>query len=111
LVKVLRADATIEAPPFTTWVEGRPACSRYLRDLLTDAGEYRMIPTSANGQPAAIAYRRGRDGAYRSFGVAVLAATTRGIAQIVAFCDPRLVTVFGFGETLPGRSGRPGSHR
>jgi RNA polymerase sigma-70 factor (ECF subfamily) len=96
LVRVLTEDATIEAPPFPTWVDGRPSCAWYLAALLRVPGEYRMVPTRANGQPAAAAYRRGTDGAYHAFGVAVLTVTAQGIAKIVAFCEPRLVSTFGF---------------
>jgi RNA polymerase sigma-70 factor (ECF subfamily) len=59
-----------------------------------------MLAITANGQPAAAAYRRGADGALRAFGIAVLTATSTGIARIVVFGDPDLVTAFGLPETL-----------
>jgi RNA polymerase sigma-70 factor (ECF subfamily) len=95
LVEALRADASIEAPPFAKWVEGRASCAQYLATLLTSPGEYRLVPTTANGQPAAAAYRRDGDGAHHAFGVAVLTVTPNGIANIVAFCEPGLVAAFG----------------
>jgi RNA polymerase sigma-70 factor (ECF subfamily) len=102
LVRVLTQDATIEAPPFPIWVQGRARCARYLTGLLRSPGEYRMVPTMANGQPAAAAYRRDTAGAYHGFGVAVLAVTAEGIANVVAFCEPRLVTTFGFPDLYAG---------
>jgi RNA polymerase sigma-70 factor (ECF subfamily) len=102
LVRILTHDAIIEAPPFPAWADGRPDCALYLAGLLRVPGEYRMVPTSANGQPAAAAYRRGTDGAYDAFGVAVLTVTALGIAKIVAFCEPGLVGRFGFPD-LPER--------
>jgi RNA polymerase sigma-70 factor (ECF subfamily) len=36
------------------------------------------------------------DGTHQAFGLAVLTATGTGIARIVVFGDPRLVTRFGF---------------
>jgi RNA polymerase sigma-70 factor (ECF subfamily) len=69
---------------------------RYIRQVLGSSGDWRMVPTSANGQSAAAAYRRGGDGTYEAFGVAVLTATTTGISRIVVFGDPDLVTRFGF---------------
>jgi RNA polymerase sigma-70 factor (ECF subfamily) len=102
LVQVLTEDATIEAPPFPTWVEGRGACARYLAGLLDRPGEYRMVPTMANGQPAAATFRRSPDGTYHPFGVAVLDVTAEGIARVVAFCDAGLVGAFGFHDRDAG---------
>ena len=45
---------------------------------------------------AAAAYLRGADGVHRAFGLAVLTVTATGIARIVVFGDPGLVTRFGF---------------
>ncbi len=39
---------------------------------------------------------RGADGVHRAFGLAVLTVTATGIARIVVFGDPGLVTRFGF---------------
>ncbi len=61
-----------------------------------------MIPTAANGQPAAVAYYRGGDGAYLAFGLGVLTVTEAGIARILVFGGgPALVATFGLPETLP----------
>jgi RNA polymerase sigma-70 factor (ECF subfamily) len=54
-----------------------------------------MAAIGANGQPAAAAYRRDDDGVLRAFGVAVLDVTATGIARIVVYGDPGLVTLFG----------------
>jgi RNA polymerase sigma-70 factor (ECF subfamily) len=101
LTELLRDDTTIEAPPFAKWVEGRAHCGRYLENLLVAPDQYRMVPTVANGQPAAVAYRRHNDGSYRAFGVTVLSATSTGIAQIIAFCHPDLVARFGYPDVHP----------
>jgi hypothetical protein len=51
-----------------------------------------MIPTFANGQPAAATYHRNGDGTYRALGVAVLTVTLAGITRITVFADsPGLV--------------------
>ena len=55
-----------------------------------------MLPTSANGQPAAAACTRGRHGNYRPYGICVLTVTSAGIRRVSSFGDPGLVTVFGF---------------
>jgi hypothetical protein len=61
-----------------------------------------MLPTSANGQPAAVGYNRDAAGEYRPYGVVVLSVTTEGVSQVRSFGDPRLVTVFGFGSPWYG---------
>ena len=60
-----------------------------------------MIPTLANGQPAAAAYRRGSDGIHRAYAIVVLTATTTGISRIVVFGDPGLFGRFGFPPVHP----------
>ena len=59
LERLLLADATLEATPLRTWFAGRNTCVPFLRDhLLGSPGDWRMLATSANGQPAAAAYTR-----------------------------------------------------
>lgn len=98
LERLLTEDATLEATPLRTWFSGRNTCVPFLRDhLLGSPGDWRMLATSANGQPAAAAYIRDRQGNYQTYGVCVLTVTRAGIRRISSFGDPRLVTVFGFG--------------
>ena len=95
LERLLLADATIEAPPLRTWFTGRTTCVPFLRDyVLGSPGDWRMLATSANGQPAAVAYTRDRDGNYQPYGICVLTVTGQGIRQIRSFADPSLVTLF-----------------
>jgi RNA polymerase sigma-70 factor, ECF subfamily len=97
LERLLVHDATLEAVPLRTWFSGRKTCVPFLRDrVLGSPGSWRMRPTSANGQPAALCYDRDADGEYRPYGVVVLSVTSEGIRQVRSFGDPRLVTVFGF---------------
>ncbi len=94
--------------PFTTWFAGKVTCVAYLTTrVLGSPGDWRMVPTSANGQPAVAAYLRGLDGAHRAFGVAVLSLTATGIARIVVFGDPGLVARFGLPPVLPAKRGDP----
>jgi RNA polymerase sigma-70 factor (ECF subfamily) len=56
-----------------------------------------MYPATANGQPAAVTYRRAGPGqSYAPFGVAVLRTRAAHLAGITAFTDPALVTRFGY---------------
>ncbi len=61
LERLLCRDATLEATPFKTWFAGNKTCVSYLRTwVLGSPGDWLMLPTSANGQPAAVAYTRDR---------------------------------------------------
>ncbi len=97
LGRLLVHDATLEATPMRTWFAGRATCVPFLRNrVFGPPGYWRMLPTSANGQPAAVGYNRGADGEYRPYGVTVLSVTSEGVRQVRSFGDPRLVAVFGF---------------
>jgi RNA polymerase sigma-70 factor (TIGR02960 family) len=101
LEQVLRADATLEATPFRDWQSGRTTCIHVLDAyVLGTPGDWRMIPASANGQPAAVVYHRSGDGVLRADGAVVLAPTAAGVSAVVKFHDPALVAAFGFPEVL-----------
>jgi RNA polymerase sigma-70 factor, ECF subfamily len=101
LERLLLEDATLEATPLRTWFAGRETCVPFLRDhLLGSPGDWRMLATTANGQPAAAAYTRDQHGNYQPYGICVLTVTDAGIRRISSFGDPRLVTVFGFPPEL-----------
>lgn len=101
LEQVLRADATLEATPFRDWQAGRAMCIHMLdAHVLGTPGNWRMIATTANGQPAAVVYHRGADGMLLASGVVVLAPTATGISRVVEFQDSGLVTTFGFPDVF-----------
>ena len=101
LVTVLRKDATLEATPFRDWVSGRVKCLHLLEKYVLGApGDWRLIATSANGQPAAALYRRDANDVLRAYGLVVLAPTVTGISRVIAFHDPALGGLFGQEETL-----------
>ena len=55
LEKALRADASIEMVGTRAWFSGRETCLRYLAHCVGSPGDWQMISTIANGQPAATA--------------------------------------------------------
>jgi RNA polymerase sigma-70 factor (TIGR02960 family) len=103
LEQVLRTDATLEATPFRDWQAGRVMCIHVLDAyVLGTPGDWLMLATTANGQPAAVVYRRDADGVVRANGVVVLAATATGVSRVVAFHhDPALAEMFGFPAVYP----------
>ena len=90
---MLRTDATLEATPFRDWQAGRAKCIHMLDAYVLGApGDWRMIATTANGQPAAVVYHRDADGALRAHGIVVLAPTATGVSRVIEFHDPALVS-------------------
>jgi RNA polymerase sigma-70 factor, ECF subfamily len=104
LERALRIDATLEMTSSGTWFAGNQNCLRFIRRFLGSPGVYRMLPTLANGQPAAAAYRRDDGGVHQAFALVVLTTTPAGIAAITLFHDPRLFATFGFPSVAPVRS-------
>jgi RNA polymerase sigma-70 factor (ECF subfamily) len=98
LEKALRIDAAIEMVGTTTWFAGRQGCLRYLTHVIGAPGDWRMMPTLANGQPAAAAYYRDGSGTCHAYGLGVLTVAADGITRI---------TVFGGGPDLVARFGLP----
>jgi len=98
LERALTQDAILEATPSLTWFSGLTTCIEHLRHAVGSPGTWSMIPTRANGQPAAVAYLRDADdvGLYRAYGVAVLGIRKDKIERITAFGDASLVTAFGY---------------
>jgi RNA polymerase sigma-70 factor (ECF subfamily) len=91
---LLRKDAMLEMTPSPTWFAGDNAITCAVSGL-GSPGDWKMIATAANGQPAAAAYRRGRDGVHRAYAIVVLTPATTGIRRIVVFGDPGLFPRFG----------------
>lgn len=88
LTALLRADATLEMPPYVTWFAGRDDVLAFLAARMLD-GRIDAVPTSANGQPAVAIWRDGQAHALQVLDV-------RGglVAGIVVFLDPRLFDSF-----------------
>ena len=96
LTALLRQDVALEMPPMLTWFAGRANVRRFLATrLFGTPGQFRLVPTRANGQPAFAAYEREHDGVYRAHAALVLTVTAAGIARIVIFLSPGLLGAFG----------------
>jgi RNA polymerase sigma-70 factor, ECF subfamily len=96
LTELLREDVVLEMPPLLTWFAGRTTVTGFMASrVFATFGGFRMVPVRANGQPAFAAYTRGDDGSYHAHEVLVPTVTKTGIARIVVFLNPELVTMFG----------------
>jgi RNA polymerase sigma-70 factor (ECF subfamily) len=97
---LLRSDVVLEMPPFRTWFAGRDVVAAFVDSyLFTGPGDLRLVPLSANGQPAFAVYQRDESGTCTVHAVQVLTLSKTGIARIVAFSDPGGLASFG----LPAR--------
>ncbi|WP_040810636.1 sigma-70 family RNA polymerase sigma factor [Nocardia concava] len=95
LQRMLLADATLEMPPLSTWFFGRTAIIGFWSSqILTEPGMYRVVATSANGQPAAAMYKRHDDGSHYAHALHVLTPASEGIARIVVFLQPAIFELF-----------------
>ena len=106
LTELLREDAVLSMPPSPSWYAGRDAVVSVVRGMAFggDArGRWRMLPASANVQPAFAFYQRDEaSSAYQAFGLQVLTIEHGQVADIVAFLDPSLLARFGLPLTLSG---------
>jgi RNA polymerase sigma-70 factor (ECF subfamily) len=104
LARLLTDTARFTMPPRAVWFEGRDAVvAEFRRGWGRDrAGDWRLVPTRANRQPAAAAYLRAwGDSMYRSFGFVVLGLSGVAISEITVFAYPELFPVSGFASTVP----------
>ncbi|GIH89427.1 hypothetical protein Psi01_00570 [Planobispora siamensis] len=97
---LLSEDIRLTMPPNPFWFVGREAMVGFLRPSLDPAspsyfGDWRHLPTRANGQPAAAGYvRRPGTAVYRAQVLDVLRVQDGKIVEITAF-EPHLFPAFG----------------
>ncbi|GAA4362117.1 sigma-70 family RNA polymerase sigma factor [Actinomadura verrucosospora] len=102
LVALLTDDAVMEMPPVPLWYRGRRDYGRFMARVFATAGtDWRMARTSANGQPALVAYQRS-EGAYRLHTLQVFTVTPGGVARNVVFQDARVFAAFDLPEMFGG---------
>jgi RNA polymerase sigma-70 factor (ECF subfamily) len=101
LVATMREDVRLAMPPSPTWFDGRKAVGVALGSWvfgpLRPVTGYRLVPTSANGQPAALfGAAPGAGGVPPPFdGVHVLEADPAGmLRRITVFLDPGIAARF-----------------
>jgi RNA polymerase sigma-70 factor (ECF subfamily) len=99
IVEVFTADVVWEMPPYSAWYRGPDAVAGLIATHCpARAGELRLLPTEANGQPAYAVYRLTDEG-WTAFQLHVLALTDGRVSHVAAFFDLSLFATFG----LPAR--------
>ena len=112
LTELLRADAVLEMPPLPTWFAGRATLAAFLQaQVLREPGCFRLLPTTANGQPAFAAYQRESDGVYRAHGIMVLTIAASLVTRTTMFMDPALLATFGLPSALSASGDPAGTRR
>jgi RNA polymerase sigma-70 factor, ECF subfamily len=101
VVAMLTDDARMTMPPLPSWYLGRDATAVFLRGwALAREKRWRLLPTSANGQPAVAGYLWDEQAdAFTPHEITVLTLRGSEIEEVTAFLDPNLFEPFG----LPGR--------
>jgi len=97
VVSMLAEDARMTMPPLPSWFSGRDHIAAFLsRYALADIKRWRLIPTSANGQPALAGYLwESHTAAYSPYCLYVLTLREVQIAEITAFVTPETFQRFG----------------
>jgi RNA polymerase sigma-70 factor (TIGR02960 family) len=96
---LLRDDVRVTMPPNPWLYEGREAIAPLMASA-GSLGDWRLVPTRANRQPAAASYlRRPGDSVYRAFKLDVLRVEDGAIAEITTFHSD-VFAAFGLAETL-----------
>jgi RNA polymerase sigma-70 factor (ECF subfamily) len=101
LVDLLREDIRLTIEPGIGEWTGKTAVARALRRGMNTPGQWRMLPTAANRQPAAAAYVRSADDtAFRPFALIVLRPQAGLLTAIDSFETPTLFAAFGLPASL-----------
>jgi RNA polymerase sigma-70 factor (TIGR02960 family) len=102
LVALLTEDAVMTMPPERMRLAGAQAIGEFFGSVPQEGrlDQIRLVPTSANRQPALAAYARADDGKHRPYGLMVLQIEGGLIAGIVGFPDPWLFEQCGLPSEL-----------
>jgi len=101
LIALLRHDVRLAISPQVGEWNGHDEVAAALRGGMNSLGTWRVFPTSANGQPAAVGYlRRPGETAFLPFVISVLDIRQGRLTEIAAFEAPHLVAAFGLPDAL-----------
>lgn len=101
LVELFTSEAIWEMPPYLGWYQGAQAIITLIHRHCPaeGAGDMRMLPLTANGQPGAAMYMRAGD-VHIPFQLHVLDVRTDGVTHVAAFLDNSLFARFGLPSSL-----------
>jgi RNA polymerase sigma-70 factor (ECF subfamily) len=99
LVSLLHEDATFSMPPLPLWLRGREEAGRFMLGQGLKCKGSRLLPTTANGAPAAGIYNVAPDG-YAPWAIVVLDVSGGRIGALQHFLYPELFAEFGLPPRL-----------
>ncbi|HWD79247.1 MAG TPA: sigma-70 family RNA polymerase sigma factor [Kribbella sp.] len=95
LTRLLTDQVVLELPPAPLWYVGRDAYGEFMARVYAMRGpDWRLLPTTANDQPAIGAYVRGDDGRFHAHSLQVFTVTKAGITHNVVFFGQELFAYF-----------------
>ena len=103
LVGMLADDARMTMPPQPSWYQGQAAIATFLRrSPLAPVNRFRLLPITANAQPALAAYIYDADSnTFEAESVVVLTLRDDRIEEFTAFRNPALFAQFGLPDRRP----------
>ncbi|MBV9756772.1 MAG: sigma-70 family RNA polymerase sigma factor [Alphaproteobacteria bacterium] len=110
-VALLKEDAIYTMPPWQQWYTGRRAVGAFIALAWKVCGDIRLVPASANRQPAFAMYTRRRaDAPWSAHAIHVLALERDMVATMTLFVEPAgppLFRAFGLPLSLPNSGPSP----
>ncbi len=100
LVTLLHEDATFSMPPFPLWLRGPEAAAAFMRGTGAKCEGSRVLPTRANGGPAAAIYNRTPEGGFAPWAVVVIEEAEGRIQGLHHFIGPQQFGQFGLPDRL-----------
>jgi RNA polymerase sigma-70 factor (ECF subfamily) len=101
LVRLLADDVILEMPPVPLWLYGPTDYGRFIARVFTMRGtDWRMLPTSANTQPALAAYCRGINGSYELHSLQVFSIDPAGVRRLTVFAELSQLGAFGLRASM-----------
>ena len=101
LARMLAEEVVLEMPPMWNWYSGRARYARFMVRLFDMRGRaWRTVPTSANRQPAMVAYNRHGE-QYHLHTLQVFSAEKGVIVRTTVYQDPEVFALFDLPRILP----------
>jgi len=87
-VALLKEDAVYAMPPWREWYRGRGSIADFFGAVWPAYRGFRLVPVSANLQPAFALYTLGAEGRWNAHSLQLLSLDGDGIATFTAFMQP-----------------------
>jgi RNA polymerase sigma-70 factor, ECF subfamily len=101
LAQMLAEEVVLEMPPMWNWYLGTRDYARFMTRVFTMRGrDWRTVPTSANWQPAMVAYNREGE-QYQLHSLQVFTVEEGVIVRTTVYQDPVVLEIFDLPKILP----------